>query len=582
MKKEDSETRRQECQRNSARQEVADKRISERIDDLWKRELARLQTVKDRIRLPPLSQTRALTQEAISEKKTAVAAFFKYHEGQNPSEEHFLKFLTVVRNPTKWTYAEEMIYESAEYVRLLSTWLRDPETQPLSDTTLYQQLKPVELVHVASKVVPVEDYVPVFQGYMDKAPALVVENKTVEKGWVNSRMVIELAEGPHTDVVRKTYVGEDLEKITQLRSRALSHLQQSVNHGLSYLGNPFQVRPRMDISSHLPILFGKDRMEVSTSVSRPATRKKEEWFVTEVHHPIPAAIMKGEHRDLKPVLVQDFPLLGDLREVTSEVSEKYQITLNARYFYCMGNLLACFLGLPAVSRIIDYDKALVLAYETYLTDTLVYTRTKVLGVPYQVYVYEKGTDMRYRQILVEHLQMRDVFWFFDVEGKSSRGAYGLARLQWSPGSATAYLLYEEGGKIPKGVPLYCKGATRERAWLTEHSYDNPVFDLDAVIPWVVEPVHSPFGGVLQMALQVYLLKEGCSGSLVDLAPWTSCFQMSKEGQMKGVLLFLNVTDQIVVEICHKSSSASVFEHFDKDSPPLVSRPSHTFVSVPDC
>lgn len=132
------------------------------------------------------------------------------------------------------------------------------------------------------------------------------------------------------------------------------------------------------------------------------------------------------------------------------------------------------------------------------------------------------------------------FVFLDCEG---HGRYGVMELvEVSP--VLFSLKYEESAKIKESL-YYVKGGAVEKNFLTGRA---AVIELDSLIPWEKEPpfLHSPFGGVFQMAMRVIMLKTGSVGSPLFLSQFSDLILESKMGRIPALQLGVFVSDVIDV------------------------------------
>jgi len=364
-------------------------------------------------------------------------------------------------------------------------------------------------------------------------------------------LTLNLATGDHVSKF-DIYLGSKESVLDVLYRNARRNSKVVLIDKFEYLFDPQELPSRRDSHSFLPVRFTRERMYVSTSWSRPSPKKV---FASEAQCyqvGLPSGTCLGVHRDLKPILVSLFPRLEG-REITADIEDDLSRVTDKKFpvqYYQLdsGSVECSVPGFTTLSRVISLNLKAILEHKQFVVDSVDYIKGNFLGAPVQLMYHEKSTDLCRHSILLRMMAYTTEFVFLDVEGRSSGYRYGIATLKWFPGSPMASFTYMDSGAIPKGVPVYCKGASRERVWLVERHYLNPVIDLDEVIPWVDEGKHSPFGGVLQMALQVYLFREGCLGSLSSLDPFSSYCLLSSQNKLKEIRMTFNVSDVVDIQI----------------------------------
>jgi len=359
------------------------------------------------------------------------------------------------------------------------------------------------------------------------------------------------------DVLTTRY--SDLMSIAQKRAKDESDLLFSQRH---------------DFRSHLPIRFEDSHVYYPTLKNSACSYKREGWSPTKAHlyTVLPDRCGDGIHCDAKPLIYWDYSYITSMIPANEKFFSKYPFarsySLEYLDFYekegawfahhrAIPQYDACFPDkLSKVHKYFDFCNRLSARFDTYC------------GVAMQPLLITPGCVNSIRQFtLFKLLQSTDDFYFLDVEGSKSRNSYGVLRMSTNHRSRVCKVYFQENSPLSSNCTYYVKGGAVERKFLMDKGISSPVIDVDTLIPWTPEPakLHSPLGGVLQMAYQVFAIKWGFAGSPFDYTPIKALLEQSQKGEFDVCSLTFSVID-----ICNVVISG-VFKGRD-DNPKVWCRP----------
>jgi len=149
---------------------------------------------------------------------------------------------------------------------------------------------------------------------------------------------------------------------------------------------------------------------------------------------------------------------------------------------------------------------------------------------------------------LERILMSTRILFLDVEGEAAC-KWGVAELASSSMGFGVFQIHtlSHPPEFPLGTLVLGKGVARERLLLSRLGKKIDMVDVDDLIPWTPEPIHSPLGGVLQMLVRIFALRLSVPFLKFDYVKIFQVIKDSSAGLCLGCRGTIVMTD--IVGVC---------------------------------